>query len=131
MRKTGFTEEILDDLIGQPALLRDFLGYYRIVRGEPQTEDSQMSLLKEDIRGLNLSVRTVNSLSNFGIRKVFELVQRSHEEIYMVKNLGRKSLQEIGEFLVSRGLNLSMKLEMKDGLPVRVLHVGTPPVLLG
>jgi len=48
---------------------------------------------------LELSVRSFNCLKNANIRTIGELVQKTEPEILKTKNFGRKSLNEIKEFL--------------------------------
>jgi len=60
---------------------------------------------------LELSVRSANCLQNADIKYIGELVQRSEQEMLKTKNFGRKSLNEIKEFLHDMGLSLGMRLE--------------------
>ncbi|MDI6755669.1 MAG: DNA-directed RNA polymerase subunit alpha [Thermodesulfobacteriota bacterium] len=60
---------------------------------------------------LELSVRSANCLKNADIRFIGDLVQKSEAEMLKTKNFGRKSLNEIKEFLSEMGLSLGMKLE--------------------
>src|SRR6185295_3938222 len=50
-------------------------------------------------------------LQNADIKYIGELVQRSEQEMLKTKNFGRKSLNEIKEFLHDMGLSLGMKLD--------------------
>ena len=56
-----------------------------------------------------MSVRPLNCLKRAGIFTVDDLVKRSEEDMLKVKNLGRKSLDEIIKKLESMGLGLSNK----------------------
>lgn len=128
----GFTQEIQKDLIDHPEILRDFLGFYRVTRGGKPQGDPDLSMLLKPIDnwlGDDFSVRTCNSLRNHGVIRLFQLVRMSKEDLLMVKNLGRRSLAQVADFLVHNGLNLSMKFEMRDELPVRVIDQGIPLVL--
>jgi len=60
---------------------------------------------------LELSVRSANCLQNADIRYIGELVQKSEQEMLKTKNFGRKSLNEIKEFLQEMGLSLGLRLE--------------------
>lgn len=55
---------------------------------------------------LVFSVRSRNCLANEGIRYVFQLVGRTERELLNVRNLGRKSLNEIQEVVEELGLHL-------------------------
>lgn len=55
------------------------------------------------IEDLELSVRSYNCLKRAGIQTVEELTQKTEEEMMHVKNLGKKSLQEVKERLESIG----------------------------
>lgn len=58
------------------------------------------------IEELDLSVRSYNCLKRAGINTVAELCSRSEEEMMKVRNLGRKSLEEVVEKLEGLGLGL-------------------------
>ncbi|MFP4193915.1 MAG: DNA-directed RNA polymerase subunit alpha [Desulfobacterales bacterium] len=64
-----------------------------------------------DVDELELSVRSANCLRNANIRKIYQLVQKTENEMLKTKNFGRKSLNEIKELLGEMGLSLGMKLE--------------------
>ena len=57
------------------------------------------------IEDLDLSVRSYNCLKRAGISTVLELTEKSEDDMMKVKNLGKKSLKEIKEKLVSLGLS--------------------------
>lgn len=57
------------------------------------------------IEELDLSVRSYNCLKRAAIVTVYELTQKTEEEMMKVKNLGRKSLKEIKEKLAESGLS--------------------------
>src|SRR3990172_725624 len=82
-------------------------------------------LLKTPIDDLELSVRSVNSLKNFNIRSLGDLVRQTETEILEVKNFGKKSLQEIADLLEREGLNFGMRFE-ENGDGVHVIDWGTP-----
>ena len=67
--------------------------------------------LYRSVDDLELTVRSANCLQNADIKYVGELVQKSEQEMLKTKNFGRKSLNEIKEFLHEMGLSLGMKLE--------------------
>ncbi len=67
--------------------------------------------LQRSVEELELSVRSANCLKNAEINKIWQLVQKSENEMLKTKNFGRKSLNEIKEVLTEMGLSLGMKLE--------------------
>ena len=74
---------------------------------------SQMDILSKPIEHLELSVRSNNCLRSAGIEKIYELVQKTEEELLKTKNFGRKSLSEIKETLTNLGLGLNIDLHPK------------------
>ena len=69
-------------------------------------EDKKEKILEMTIEELDLSVRSYNCLKRAGINTVDELVQRNEEEMMKVRNLGRKSLEEVQQKLLGLGLSL-------------------------
>ena len=69
-------------------------------------EDKKEKILEMSIEELDLSVRSYNCLKRAGINTVDELVQRNEEEMMKVRNLGRKSLEEVQQKLLGLGLSL-------------------------
>ena len=63
-------------------------------------------ILEMNIEDLDLSVRSYNCLKRAGINTVEELVQRDEDEMMKVRNLGRKSLEEVQLKLAQLGLSL-------------------------
>jgi DNA-directed RNA polymerase subunit alpha len=74
---------------------------------------SQIDILSKPIEHLELSVRSNNCLRSAGIEKIYELVQKTEEELLKTKNFGRKSLSEIKETLSNLGLGLNLDLHPK------------------
>ena len=74
---------------------------------------SQLDVLSKTIDHLELSVRSNNCLRAAGIDKIFELVQKTEDELLKTKNFGRKSLAEIKETLQDLGLGLNLDLHPK------------------
>ena len=64
-------------------------------------------VLEMTIEELDLSVRAYNCLKRAGINTVAELVQRNQEDMMKVRNLGRKSLEEVEQKL--EALNLALR----------------------
>ncbi len=74
---------------------------------EPQQEhQSGGKALDMTIEELDLSVRAFNCLKRAGINTVGELVQKNQEEMMKVRNLGKKSLEEVEQKLALLGLYL-------------------------
>jgi len=69
-------------------------------------EDNKGKVLEMTIEELELSVRAYNCLKRAGINSVAELVQRNQEDMMKVRNLGRKSLEEVEQKLQELGLAL-------------------------
>ncbi|SMC02851.1 DNA-directed RNA polymerase subunit alpha [Sulfobacillus thermosulfidooxidans DSM 9293] len=74
--------------------------------GVQRDEDSRDRLLEMPIEELDLSVRSFNCLKRAGINTVGELTNKSDEDMMKVRNLGKKSLEEVKEKLVALGLGL-------------------------
>jgi len=68
---------------------------------------------------LELSVRSNNCLRSAGIERIYELVQKTEDELLKTKNFGRKSLAEIKETLIN--LNLGLNIELHPRLVERIL----------
>ncbi|PKH02492.1 DNA-directed RNA polymerase subunit alpha [Psychromonas sp. MB-3u-54] len=68
-------------------------------------------ILLRPVNDLELTVRSANCLKAESIYYIGDLVQRTEVELLKMPNLGRKSLTEIKDDLVSRGLYLGMRLE--------------------
>ena len=58
------------------------------------------------IEELDLSVRSFNCLKRAGINTVEDLINRSQDDMMKVRNLGRKSLEEVIDKLESLGFSL-------------------------
>ena len=63
--------------------------------------------LEMTIEELDLSVRSFNCLKRAGINTVEDLINKSEDEMMKVRNLGRKSLEEVINKLAMMGLNLA------------------------
>jgi len=69
-------------------------------------EDKKEKILEMSIEELDLSVRSFNCLKRANINTVEELVQKSEDDMMKVRNLGRKSLEEVAQKLAALGLSL-------------------------
>lgn len=71
-----------------------------------KAEAQRDKVLEMTIEELDLSVRAYNCLKRAGINTVCELVQRNQEDMMKVRNLGKKSLEEVEQKLAALGLAL-------------------------
>jgi len=69
-------------------------------------EDQKEKVMEMTIEELDLSVRSYNCLKRAGINTVQELSNKSEEDMMKVRNLGRKSLEEVKVKLADLGLSL-------------------------
>src|SRR5699024_5227947 len=69
-------------------------------------EEQKEKVMEMTIEGLDLSVRSYNCLKRAGINTVQELSQNTEEDIMKVRNLRRKSLDEVKSKLDDLGLSL-------------------------
>ena len=69
-------------------------------------DDKKEKVLEMTIEELDLSVRAYNCLKRAGINNVSELVQRNQDDMMKVRNLGKKSLEEVEQKLQALGLGL-------------------------
>ncbi|MCE4957842.1 DNA-directed RNA polymerase subunit alpha [Macrococcus equi] len=69
-------------------------------------EDHKEKVLEMSIEELDLSVRSYNCLKRAGINSVQELADKSEADMMKVRNLGRKSLEEVKFKLEDLGLGL-------------------------
>ncbi len=74
-------------------------------------EEQKDKILEMTIEELDLSVRSYNCLKRAGINTVEELIQRSEEDMMKVRNLGKKSLEEVNNKLAELGLSLRKEEE--------------------
>ena len=69
--------------------------------------DTTNKVLDMTIEELDLSVRSYNCLKRAGINTVEELTNKTPEDMMKVRNLGRKSLEEVLAKLKELGLSLN------------------------
>ncbi len=74
-----------------------------------ENEDNKNKVLDMTIEELDLSVRSYNCLKRAGINTVEELIRRSEDEMMKVRNLGKKSLEEVQHKLIE--LNVQLREE--------------------
>ena len=71
-----------------------------------RSEDRQAKVLEMNIEEMDLSVRSYNCLKRAGIHTVADLTRKTEEDMLKVRNLGRKSLDEVIAKLRALGLDL-------------------------
>ncbi|MCF8075673.1 MAG: DNA-directed RNA polymerase subunit alpha [Desulfotignum sp.] len=76
-----------------------------------ETDNKFNENIYRSVDELELSVRSSNCLKNAKIHTIYQLVQKTDNEMLKTKNFGRKSLNEIKEVLASMDLSLGMDLE--------------------
>ena len=95
-------------------ILADYLGLFiGLTESIPQEvtlvekeENKKDKLLEMTIEELDLSVRSYNCLKRAGIHTTQELAMKTEEEMMKVRNLGKKSLEEVMSKLEALGFNL-------------------------
>ena len=92
--------------------LKSFINLYDKTAGiqviAESMDDSKDKVLEMNIDELELSVRSYNCLKRAGIDTVEELCNRTSEDMMKVRNLGRKSLEEVLTKLKELGLSLNL-----------------------
>ncbi len=76
-----------------------------------RNDKGKEKILEMTIEELDLSVRSFNCLKRAGINTVDDLINKSEEEMMKVRNLGKKSFDEVKEKLKSLGFDLSSEEE--------------------
>lgn len=72
-------------------------------------EDNTSKVMEMTIEDLDLSVRSYNCLKRAEINTVADLMQKSEDDMIKVRNLGRKSLEEVKKKIQELGLTLAEK----------------------
>ena len=74
---------------------------------DTQEDTGKEKVLEMTIEELDLSVRAFNCLKRAGVNTVSDLINKSQDEIMKVRNLGKKSLEEVLAKLDSLGFSLT------------------------
>ncbi len=99
--------KIMRDHIDLFVNLSDAMGKMDIlVKGK---EDQKVKILEMNIEDMDLSVRSYNCLKRANIHTVEDLLKKTEDDMLKVRNLGRKSLDEVIQKLNSYGLSLKEK----------------------
>lgn len=99
--------KIMNDHIKLFVDLVDNMNSYDILVS--QDDDKQQKVLEMSVEDLDLSVRSYNCLKRAGIHTVEDLTKRTEEDMLKVRNLGRKSLEEVIKKLEDLGLTLKQQ----------------------
>lgn len=97
--------KILNDHLKLFVDLSDEVGSKEIM--VEKDDDGKEKVLEMTIEELDLSVRSFNCLKRAGINTVEDLIGKSEDDMMKVRNLGRKSLDEVIAKLSSLGFGLS------------------------
>ena len=99
--------KIMQDHIGLFVNLSEIIkGMDILVKTE---DDKQQQILKMAIEEMDLSVRSYNCLKRANIHTVEDLTKKTEDDMLKVRNLGRKSLEEVIQKLESYGLALKQQ----------------------
>ena len=101
---TSLAAKIMSEYLSQFINLTDHVSDVEIM--VEKEEDKKEKILEITIGELDLSVRSYNCLKRAGINTVEELIMRDEEEMMKVRNLGKKSLEEVQQKLEALGLSL-------------------------
>lgn len=100
----SFAAKILNEHLNLFVDLSDEAGSAEIL--VPPNENGNKQTLEMTVEELDLSVRSFNCLKRANIHKVGDLIEKTEDEMMKVRNLGRKSLDEVIAKLASYGLSL-------------------------
>lgn len=100
----GLSARILMEHLGLFTDLTEVAKSTEVMKETETASDDRM--LDRTIEELDLSVRSYNCLKRAGINTVFDLTEKTEPEMMKVRNLGRKSLEEVKVKLADLGLGL-------------------------
>jgi DNA-directed RNA polymerase subunit alpha len=101
--------KIMEDHIRMFVNLSDSIGAMEIL--VDNTQDEEKKVLEMSIEDMDLSVRSYNCLRRAGIHTVEDLTRKSEDDMLKVRNLGRKSLDEVIQKLGAYNVLLRPKEE--------------------
>lgn len=105
----SLSAKILGELLGLFVNLVDNMSGRELLVS--QDDERAFKALEMSIDELDLSVRSYNCLKRAGINTVQDLVQKSEEDMLKVRNLGKKSLDEVLKKIKDLGFELTNKDE--------------------
>ena len=100
--------KILSDHLSLFTDLSDTVANKPTMAEQPETHRDKV--LEMTIEELDLSVRSFNCLKRANINNVEDLISRTGEDMMKVRNMGRKSLEEVQNKLAMMGLSLQAKI---------------------
>lgn len=100
----SFAAKILTEHLNLFVELSDEVSNTEIMVDKDDTENGKV--LETTIEELDLSVRSFNCLKRAGINTVEDLINKTEDDMMKVRNLGKKSLEEVVAKLASLGLSL-------------------------
>ena len=100
----SLSAKILTDHLSLFVELSDEIGKSSTV--VEKSEDGHDGVLEMTIEELDLSVRSFNCLKRAGINTVADLAKTTEEDMMKVRNLGRKSFEEVVKKMADLGLSL-------------------------
>lgn len=105
----SLSAKIMNDHLGIFVKLVDNMAEKEILIS--QDNESQAKIYEMVIEDLDLSVRSYNCLRRAGINTVKDLIERTEDDMLKVRNLGKKSLEEVMKKIEDLGLKLKDKEE--------------------
>ncbi len=104
-----------DILLDQLRLFSDFdETYVEPVQEIDEEKVQREKYLSKPVAELELSVRSSNCLEAAEITTIRDLVVKTEQDMLKFRNFGRKSLNEIKDFLANMGLSLGMELDDEE-----------------
>ena len=103
----GLSARILNEHLNLFTDLTEVAKATEVMKEADSTSD--VRVLERTIEELDLSVRSYNCLKRAGINTVYDLTEKAEAEMMKVRNLGRKSLEEVKFKLHDLGLGLKEK----------------------
>jgi len=85
-----------------------------LISEEEREKSEKEKILNKTIEELDFSVRSYNCLKKSGINTLRDIINYSPEEVIKIKNLGKKSLDEIKEKMNKYGFTLGEKKQQED-----------------
>ena len=101
----SLASKILTEYLSEFVKLTDHVNDVEIL--VTKDDGKKEKIMEITIDELDLSVRSYNCLKRAGINTIEELIQKDEEEMMKVRNLGRKSLEEVQQKLAALGLSLA------------------------
>lgn len=82
-----------------------------VIEENDQNSVTASNVLDREISEFELSVRSMNCLSNAGIKTLKDLVKKSQSDLLSIPNFGKRCLNEMNQLLESQDLKLGMEVE--------------------